>query len=397
MASLSDTPRRLGSQSGNLRRAARRIERAGGDPSKMLYAAEEAKLGERSITSADSNIAEQKYRERAQRGLLETQRRALTSGGDNRASYLADLRRSDSIRSGDPAARQRALDRGTALGMTADEIDSEIGSINSPTPRSGATPAPVTSVTPGVVQPPQSFPAPSAPRPSLINGRPAAQTLSGMRSRAEAGITPAPEFGSRVATGNINRLGQEGAVADYQRRAKIADSPVTPPVQEPGNMADVNRTLGIPGVSEVSNVMNTPNPSPLAGAIAAARDRRIAAEQAAQRDAARTQDRTVMTVGGVPVTNDTLVAPNRAPSPTAQSAAPVPAAPVQSVTPPAPETRSFQAPPVPRTSPSLEEIARRKRMEDARKKIGDSATVPNAIRGVEGLEGAFRWLSRPRL
>lgn len=61
--------RRLGTEAGSLRREARKIQRAGGNPQRLLEAAAVANLRDGSISSADSNIAEAAFQRRTDAGL----------------------------------------------------------------------------------------------------------------------------------------------------------------------------------------------------------------------------------------------------------------------------------------------------------------------------------------
>ena len=61
--------RRLGTEAGSLRREARKLQRAGGNPQRLLEAAAVANLRDGSISSADSNIAEAAFQRRADAGL----------------------------------------------------------------------------------------------------------------------------------------------------------------------------------------------------------------------------------------------------------------------------------------------------------------------------------------
>jgi hypothetical protein len=84
MSSTTSSPlgatRRLGTQSGAMRREARRITRAGGNADGLLQQAAVTKLNEGSaITSADSAIKEQRFQQRAQNGIAAGQRGVLNT------------------------------------------------------------------------------------------------------------------------------------------------------------------------------------------------------------------------------------------------------------------------------------------------------------------------------
>jgi hypothetical protein len=180
---LSDR-RRLGTESGRLRRLARQTERSGGSRKavdSILMSAAEAKMGEGSaITSAEGNDARDQYERRLNRGLNTLAMRSLVS------------------QAGGPAAPAPATSQ--------------------PTP-TASSPAPgrATSATPATVQ-----------REGRIDGRPASEV-----NRRVA--TPAPAFGADIARRNLDDQGLDGAVADYRRRADAADSPTGP---GPGNMQE---------------------------------------------------------------------------------------------------------------------------------------------------------------
>lgn len=352
MASLSDTPRRLGSESGRLRRIARQVRRDGGNPQSILIAAAEAKMGERGITSAESNAEEQKLQERLDRGLLETRRRSLLGGGT--APNTGD----------------------------------------GPTPRSGATPAPLT---PGSSQPRTTGsqevdtfvgpPAPARPRVGRINGQPAGGVLSSMRGAQQ------PGFSSALGERNLSTMGLEGAVADYQKRADAQDNPIS----EPGNLREAQANLGIPVMSEFANLPNARS-SPLQDALNAARARREASQPMVS-EAAPASEPAPMNVGGVPVRGDFGIPREGAssaatPGPTSQP----PAASVAPMTPPAASRPTVSFRPMDESQSELAIQRRRKQEENARarQRMGDSASIPSRAEGT-GVGGLLKFLQRPRL
>lgn len=204
---LDNERRRLGTESGRMRREARRIERAGGDPSRMLNLASEQKLREGSaISSAEGNMRREQYMDRLQRGQAELARRSIlgstdpartpttTSGGLSRAPT--------------PTTGAYRNDQGSSMGWTN-------------TSGTGAAPAPTAT------------PSPTPSPMSRINGQPASVTLDRMRRNPQV----EPSFGRDIATKNLEELGLEGAVADYQQRASAPPVPVLP--ESPGNMRQV--------------------------------------------------------------------------------------------------------------------------------------------------------------
>ena len=195
MAGLNDK-RMLGTESGRIRREARRVQRAGGSPDALLNLASKTRLAEGSgITSSEENIAADEYKIRTQAG-LNAQRKGSILGQDSRPSFGADLDRS-ALAKTDPAARQRAYDRGASLGVSQEDIDRRLGGALPPatTPPVAGTVPPVAGTVPpvaGTVPPVATNKASSLlarspgltkPRPSLIDGRPAADVLKEARGR----------------------------------------------------------------------------------------------------------------------------------------------------------------------------------------------------------------------
>jgi uncharacterized protein YkwD len=212
MAGLNDR-RMLGTESGRIRRAARQVERAGGNPLDLLNRAAQVKLGEGSaISSSEENIAFDQEKRRIQSGLLESKRRALLNPAAARQAFDADLDRSASVKT-DPAARQRAYERGATLGATREQIDQRIGGT---TPQSTGT-APQSTGT--ATSPIGSTPRPTlqgppvSAKPGLIDGKPARSVLDSMRG----GETEPGNL-----TGLANRDAQDRAAAVTAARTESA-------------------------------------------------------------------------------------------------------------------------------------------------------------------------------
>ena len=216
MAGLNDK-RMLGTESGRTRREARRVQRAGGSPDALLNLASKTRLAEGSgITSSEENIAADEYKRRTQAG-LNAHRKGSILGQDSRSSFGADLDRS-ALAKTDPAARQRAYDRGASLGVSQEDIDRRLGGTLPPV--AGTVP-PVAGTVPPATTPPATTPpvagtvppvagtvppvatnkassllarSPSLtkPRPSLIDGRPAADVLKETRERVGESIPVDP-------------------------------------------------------------------------------------------------------------------------------------------------------------------------------------------------------------
>jgi hypothetical protein len=208
MAGLNDR-RRLGTESGRIRREARAVARAGGNPSELLNRAAQVKLGEGSaISSSEENIAFDQEKRRMQSGLLESKRRALLDPAAARQDFDADLDRSASVKT-DPAARQRAYDRGATLGATREQIDQRIGG-TAPQP-TGTAPPPI-----GPTQRPTLQGPPVSAKPGLIDGKPARSVLDSMR-----GVETEP---GNLA-GLASRDAQDRAAAITTARTESAGNP----------------------------------------------------------------------------------------------------------------------------------------------------------------------------
>ena len=181
MAGLNDK-RMLGTESGRIRREARRVQRAGGNPDALLNLAAKNKLSEGSgISSSEENIAADEAKRRTQTG-LNAHRKGSILGQDSRSSFGADLDRS-ALAKTDPAARQRAYDRGASLGMSQEDIDTRLGGALPPRtvpPVAGTVPPVATNKASSLLARPPSL---TEPRPSLIDGRPADEVLKETRRR----------------------------------------------------------------------------------------------------------------------------------------------------------------------------------------------------------------------
>ena len=199
MAGLNDK-RMLGTESGRIRREARRVQRAGGSPDALLNLASKTRLAEGSgITSSEENIAADEYKRRTQAG-LNAHRKGSILGQDSRSSFGADLDRS-ALAKTDPAARQRAYDRGASLGVSQEDIDRRLGGTLPPVagtvpPVAGTVPPVAGTVPPVSTNKASSLlarsPSLTKPRPSLIDGRPAADVLKETRERVGESIPVDP-------------------------------------------------------------------------------------------------------------------------------------------------------------------------------------------------------------
>lgn len=183
MAGLNDR-RMLGTGSGALRRAARMVQRNGGNPDKLLQRAADAKLSEGSaISSSEDNINFAEKKRQLQSGLLAERRRA-TLGGDSAppvagiapvqtGSTNASL---NAARPGETASQARARFGESRTGVAAAPTG-EAGTNNAGPPRSAMVTQPTGTV------PPLSRPTlQGLPKPGLIDGKPAGSVLAGMRS-----------------------------------------------------------------------------------------------------------------------------------------------------------------------------------------------------------------------
>ncbi len=208
MSSLSTT-RRIGTQSGDLRREARRLSRAGakGAADDVYLASAKRRSTEGSAIRTERDVT---ALETAERGLMESQRRAVT-GGDASTTQAAtgDLLEQRQALHGElktygdtPALRAQA----TKLGITDSGFQRGLASART------AAPAALTEDSPAPVA------APPALRRGLIDGKPAASVLAGMRSAQGESSEP----------GNMQEA--------------LAAAPKARPVDLPGDAAGPPRT-----------------------------------------------------------------------------------------------------------------------------------------------------------
>lgn len=97
--------------------------------------------------------------------------------------------------------------------------------------RPAATPtaAPASSVPPLLARPQPAAPA----RQGMIDGRPANRVINDMEGSAQA----RGNFGAEIANRNVEKMGVQGAVADYFERNRLDRDP------GPSNMAEVRQSL----------------------------------------------------------------------------------------------------------------------------------------------------------
>lgn len=191
---LNET-RRLGTDSGRIRREARRVERAGGNPTGLLNAAAEQKLNEGSaISSAEGNARRDEFSRRLQQGLMRQQLMGATQPGAA------------------PAARSLATP------TAAPSLSS---------PRTSAPRMPSLTTDSGI---PNSIRRPGGE--GRINGQPASSVLSSMRENPQY----EPSFGGQMAKDNLASKGLEGAVSDYQRRASADNAAGAQTVAQAGQV-----------------------------------------------------------------------------------------------------------------------------------------------------------------
>ena len=118
MAGLNDR-RQLGTESGRIRRAARQVERAGGNPSALLNRAADAKLGEGSaISSSEDNAAFEEKKRRMQSGLLESKRRALLNPAGTPRTGMTPVERAEGLPYDEGTQRSVAQPARTAPSQT---------------------------------------------------------------------------------------------------------------------------------------------------------------------------------------------------------------------------------------------------------------------------------------
>lgn len=185
MAGLNDR-RMLGTESGRIRRAARMVERNGGNPNELLNRAANAKLGEGSaISSSEDNINFEEKKRRTVAGINESRRRATLGVSrediDKRAGTLqgtappvtgtapqpstnASL---NAARPGETTAQAQERFRESRTGVATAPVG-EAGTSNQGPPRSaiGSTPRPTLQ---------------GPPKPGFIDGKQAGGVLAGLR------------------------------------------------------------------------------------------------------------------------------------------------------------------------------------------------------------------------
>jgi len=97
-------------------------------------------------------------------------------------------------------------------------------------PAATSTAAPASTVPPLLARPQPVAPA----RQGMIDGRPANRVINDMEGNAQA----RGNFGAEIANRNVEKMGVQGAVADYFERNRLDR-----PQPEPGNMAEVRQSL----------------------------------------------------------------------------------------------------------------------------------------------------------
>ena len=157
----------------------------------------------------------------------------------------------------------------TGTQMAWDKGDGQFSngsSAPSTTPSPAASPAATT-------QRPAPAPLLARPRQGMIDGKPAAQVLSGMREDAARGTTPAQTYGADVAKRNIEERGPQAAIEDYFNRNRL-DAQRAPMPTEPGSMAE----------RRASAEKNQTRPNAIGPAQRAMLDARQSREDRAKRD-----------------------------------------------------------------------------------------------------------------
>ena len=254
MASLLQQRRRLGTDSGDLRRAARRVEREGGNPNDLLMAAE--KVRQPGIRSYEERVAGQAFEERMQRGLMETKRRASLGGA----------------------------------------AESRMGGVPSPSGSSAPAPTAAPSVAPTGGQPVSPSPAPSVD-PNFVGPPKPASLVESQRLAAETALRRSyREQEDALTRGNAPFDGTVNSSADITRKqAEIEDrynKNRNISQREPGNLAELN-------ARDAKKIQSPPSPNtPLQKAFDEAMARRAAVTEPEVTAAPKPE--IPMTVGGVP-------------------------------------------------------------------------------------------------
>ena len=135
--------RRLGTEAGTLRREARKLQRAGGNPQRLLEAAAVANMRDGSISSAESNIAEAAFQRRTDAGLAVARQGMLREAAT-------------------PPAGAGSVKIGVAPGTGSGTTPSTTGGTGSKPSVTGGTAPPVT----GETAPPAPPMAGKSPKPS---------------------------------------------------------------------------------------------------------------------------------------------------------------------------------------------------------------------------------------
>lgn len=242
MAALSGplSKRRLGTRSGDLRRLARGAMtpqgRAAAD-----QAAIQAKLDEGSaISSSEGNILADSAERRARQGIAQRKMDLLTGTTRAATGGLLEARQKlfgEAKQAGGFSDEMK--ERGRALGITDSGFSLAQSKITGGTP--ATTPANTGSVAgnPAVTKPTLGVPVlggvldatPPRPREGRINGMPASQALSKLRTQG----TP-QEYGSDIAKRNVETLGFKGALEDFRRREALDAERLNRAPEEPGNL-----------------------------------------------------------------------------------------------------------------------------------------------------------------
>lgn len=194
--------RRLGTQSGDMMRQARSLQRQGFGRAAEAVAlgSAKAKMGEGGIQSAESNKAKQGYAMRLQGGLLESQRRATLGGGvQNGASGVQGAAPANNLRPNPAPALPSPTPTAapSPMGTTPAKPAGVPPPTPSPTVADPAKPAGAPPTAPAASSPAVSAPAagvppllarPAAPRMGMIDGKPAADVLAEGRGKQSAPV-----------------------------------------------------------------------------------------------------------------------------------------------------------------------------------------------------------------
>jgi len=217
--------RRLGTQSGDMRRESRRLKRDGYEAAagRMALGASEQRLNEGgAVSSSEATIAERDESMARDRGLMRLKRDAVLKPEAGVTSPAGGATKSVAMGASEPSRPTTNASLNAARpGETASQVLER-----QRTSRAGA------SASTG--QPASSVTTPDAKEefftedPFAFAAKEAAEPARRLAMRdAEDKLTQSTGFGKEYATPNIEKLGLSGAIADYRRREAEGAKPLS--------------------------------------------------------------------------------------------------------------------------------------------------------------------------